>query len=134
MCLDMRYPKIIRKIMVAFMPNTITAYKYVDNFKGLYSPRFRGKAFVVGENEAKGTKIDTSRWQSYDAGFHSFPDMKALRIYLPDLSCLGARACVVKCKIKKEWITAIGKQEGARVIVSKKIIMPDPSDKNAVVV
>jgi hypothetical protein len=38
----------------------------------------------------------------------------------------------IRAKIKREWITSIGEENGCKVYVTSKIIMPSPKDKKAI--
>ncbi len=147
MCLDFRYDPKIEKAMIAKLPDEFVVYKIVKKRLGKYKPACVVSDFYAkGLNEAptKNFRIDT--WSLHHRGVS--------RQYLPYYHCFrtkqGARQwgkillrdkekCVVKLKIPKKSIRAIGTQRGCyskkdyQVIVSKKIIMPSPTDKKAVV-
>ena len=148
MCLDMRYDKKTEKAMIAKLPDEFVVYKIVKKRGSKYHPPcvLTFTSYEIGLNEAP-----TSRFQ---IPAHGWPKIKPVRNYLPYYHCFrtkqGAmtwgrsllqdkKRHVVKLKIPKKWIRAIGVQKGFytrnyyQVIVSKKIIMPDPSDKTAVV-
>ena len=136
MCLDTRFKPEVEKKMIAKLPDGLIAvYRVVDKLFGRYESPYFGRRFRVGLNYAKtkhriallhppGTK------DTYSPKFHSF-------VKLRDLRCWGRLSLHcrthIKCHIRKEWITAIGKQNSYLIYVTDRIISPSLRDKSAVV-
>ena len=87
--------------------------------------------FEEGINEANTSEkievweshLSTHNYKSYSSGFHFFKDKKAAeQAYNPE------KLKVIKCIVKKSWITAVGEQHmtgtKSTVIVAKKAIFP----------
>ncbi len=136
MCLDTRFKPEVEKKMIAELPDgLITVYRVVDKIRGRYESPYFGRKFRVGLNHAK-TKIRIAlRYppgtkDTYSPRFHSFAKMCELRRW----GRLSLRCrTYVKFQIRKEWITAIGKQNSYLVYVTDRIISPSLRDKSAVV-
>ena len=130
MCLDRRFTPEVEKKMIAKLPDgLITVYKaaFIKNCHIL--SWLRGRRYKVGENVAKDTSGRYGIRPRYGIGFHSFCTLRGLQAYLG--VCGGLLH--IKFQIRKEWITAIGKQHGHIVYVTDRIISPSLRDKSAVV-
>ncbi len=130
MCLDMRFKPEVEKKMIAELPDgLITVYKAVFIRNGRLSSWLRQRPYSVGENKAKDLSPEYDRPPSYGIGFHSFATLRGLRKYLNAAGDLH----LVRFQIRKEWITAIGKQKKCIVYVTDRIISPSLRDKSALV-
>ncbi len=132
MCLDTRFKPEVEKKMIAKLPDgLITVYRVVRLQDSRYKAVFAGSVFKVGLNHAKVSKscrvhIPTK----YKPGYHSFETSRDA-----DLAWFRSFIGVgtIKYQIRKEWITAIGKEGGHLVYVTDRIISPSLRDKSAVV-
>jgi len=125
-------------------PEGITVYKVVNVYKEKYYPLFLYTSipFRSGLNKANTTqKIRTDRWLKYDnyiyqaydnyiyqAGFHFFTNKEDAERYN---KWHGLHYKVIKCKIKKSWITSVGMnkigeeiEEYGQTVVTNKAIFP----------
>ncbi len=132
MCLDFRYDRKTEKAMIAKLPKTKTVYKKVLTRANQYSRKYyspcRGGVYTTGVNVSSASEKHVwFKRLNYPAGFHSFLSVENARNWW------GTDGTTIKCKVKKEDVVTIGRQNGREVIVSKKITMPDPKDKSAVV-
>ncbi len=137
MCLDTRFKPEVEKKMIAKLPDgLITVYRMVTRHDGRYFPLFNSGRFHVGLNHANTrTAITICRGGTkYPAGYHSFTSIKDLRNWR-ELEYWPERR-FVKFRIRKSWITAIGKQvhlgNEMIVYVTDRIISPSLRDKTAV--
>lgn len=134
----MRYDKKTEKAMIAKLPDEFVVYKVVDtkcwaedtgDGKG-YWPEFgRGrfkKGICVSDPPPRAGL--PSKGPEYICHFHSFRTVKGVKDWGTNF-----HEKMVACRVKREWVTAIGKQKRHVVIVSEKIIMPSSSDKTAIV-
>ena len=140
MCLDFRYDPETEKAMIAKLPDEFVVYRKVylreyDETAPYYAsvirwPIFR---FKPGANKAVIDRkfIRSDKMQKYEPGFHSYKTHQGINRLHKNLGWSGYHT--VKAICRREWVTAIGMQCGCRVIVSKKIIMPSPTDKKAIV-
>lgn len=134
MCLDMRFKPEVEKKMIAKLPDgLITVYKVVNKTGKHYRPVLFGVAFKTGVNKANtGMNIEVGRTlqvdNKYESGYHSFRAVWGSRRWAK-----YSWRRRIKMKIRKKWITAIGKQGGAVVYVTDRIISPSLRDKSAVV-
>lgn len=130
MCLDMRFKPEVEKKMIAKLPDgLITVYKAAFIKNGRILSWLRERRYIAGEHKAKNlsAKYDNPPW--YGIGFHSFVTLRGIKNYL----CAVDTLHYIKFQIRKEWITAIGKQGGCIVYVTDRIISPSLRDKSAVV-
>ena len=129
MCLDTRFKPEVEKKMIAKLPDgLITVYKAAFIKSNHIASWLCGRRYNTGKNKA----IDLSDRNDppwYGVGFHSFVTLYGIKKYLTALDTLHH----IKFQIRKEWITAIGKQGGCIVYVTDRIISPSPSDKSAIV-
>ncbi len=130
MCLDKRFSPEVEKKRIAKLPDgLITVYKAAFITDSHICSWLRERRYIVGQNEAK----DLSDWHDrpprYGIGFHSFATLRGLKRYLNPVETLH----LIKFQIRKEWITAIGKQKKCIVYVTDRIISPSLKDKKAVV-
>lgn len=131
MCLDMRFKPEVEKKMIAKLPDgLITAYRSVRKRNSYYIALWRKTRFCVGLNHACTDQQISCGPRSYQAGYHSFVTKHGLRKYARNPF---AEEVLVTSQIRKEWITAIGKQGGCIVYVTDRIISPSLRDKPAVV-
>lgn len=126
MCLHNVYSKEKQQRILDKLPNVIEVYKTVNYHNGGYRALFRNFRFLTGSNKAKGTTRDVD-FGRYRAGFHSFKSLHGAKRWG------WYRKVIVKCKIKKAWITAVGCQGDSVVFVTNKIIMPSPRTKDKIV-
>ncbi len=126
MCLDTRFKPEVEKKMIAKLPvGLITVYKVVSKDDGHYSTDIRGIRYRVGLNHANTNHRLGGRNHEYDSGYHSFVTMHGAYKW--------SGSVYLKMQIRKEWITAIGRQAGCIVYVTDRIISPSLRDKSAVV-
>ena len=134
MCLTMRFKSEVEKKMIAKLPDgLITVYKVVNKTGKYYYPVLFGVTFKTGMNKADtSVNIEISRTlqvdNKYESGYHSYRALWGTQCWA---KCSWRRR--VKMKIRKKWITAIGKQAGAVVYVTNRIISPSLKDKSALV-
>ncbi len=105
-------------------PEVIEVWKIVKYQQGCFEPAIREGLYKDGFNTTKSQKISVSNNRTYWSGYHFFtsrPD---------DEKCAQQRIVVIKCLVKKEWISAIGVQRWGDVpdidviIVSPQAIFP----------
>ena len=127
MCLDTRFKPEVEKKMLSKLPDgLITVYKVVRLIGSHYCTEFNHGRFRVGLNRVT-SQVRLGRGDYvYFSGYHSF--CTKVGVY----KWRGQH--IVKMQIRKEWITAIGKQDGCTVYVTDRIISPSLRDKSAVVV
>ena len=96
--------------------------------KGL-TGQFNDYDFKEGKNTAKGDYI-LNMWQNevpgymqYTPGFHSFIRKKDAEEWADCTKGMARGNVMHPVKIKKEWITDTGIQDGSVVIISKHIII-----------
>ena len=133
MCLDMRFEPEVEKKMIAELPDgLITVYKHVAKKKRAYYALRAPLRFRVGINVANtSVTLDTGKgYDSYDSGYHSLKTDAIMKRYA-ELNT-GPEP-FIKFQIRKQWITAIGKQSRCVVYVTDRIISPSLKDKSAVV-
>jgi len=126
MCLQFVYSEERQKRILDKLPNVIEVYKVVIYKNKKYKAEFRPSYFSTGLNKAKGTTQNVD-YGEYKRGFHS------CRVISSAKERRFGREVVVRCKIKKSWITTIGSQNGV-VFVTDKIIMPSPRTKTKIIV
>ena len=129
MCLDMRFKPEVEKKMIAKLPDgLITVYKAAVIKNNRIFSWLRGRRYNTGNNKAKNLsrRYELPLW--YGIGFHSFVTLYGIKKYL----CAVATLHYIKFQIRKEWITAIGKQGNCIVYVTDEIISPSLRDKSAV--
>lgn len=153
MCLDNKLSQKDRKIITDQIgQDGITVYKVVAvTSKGHYPPASHTLIpYDDGLNEAIQTQInvgDGKEQSFYQTGFHFFQTKKEAEGYLEYMEDLvinhyeelvrwidkgetfHKKYKVIECKIKKSWITMIGRQANthssmATVIVAKKAVFP----------
>jgi hypothetical protein len=131
MCLDTRYPPEVEKKMIAKLPEEFVVYKVVDrDYIGYKSLIFWStQLFKIGVNKARTKSTAGIGDSKYNSGFHSFKTRLGIKRFHQKLG--WSTYPVIKAKVRREWVTAIGKQCGYQVIVSRKIIMPSPDDEKA---
>ena len=133
MCLDTRFKPEVEKKMIAKLPDgLITVFRQVKRLHGRYrSVRFGSRSFRNGINRAcTKTKLHAAnRKGCYNAGYHSLKTNAYMKKY-PELNTLESP--YIKFQIRKEWITAIGKQSGYTIYVTDRIISPSLRDKSVV--
>ena len=130
MCLTTRLKHEVEKEKINALPDGfITVYKRVQMDNGSYVPSIRGGRFRVGLNNAKNTAITLGYCgHRYLAGFHSFKTRRGVRNW-----GANTRWCPhVKFQIRKEWIVAIGRQDGCICYVTDRIVAPSLKDESAV--
>ena len=117
----------------------LTVYKAVrfDKTTNKYYPLYQRSLipFKTGLNTNRRTKpIAISPTKKYPNGFHSLLRLQYAKEYIR----FGfIKETLVKCKIKKEWIKAMGldlSYKKSVVIVTSKIIMPAPNDKESIII
>lgn len=147
MCLDTRLSiKEERKAKSKFS-DTLTAYKLVK-IKNVvpgqgvyYTPIIQGGAFKTGWNDAPTRKRITvyhCRFGKtnfkYLPYYHCFKTKYAALQYKKMMYPYPtARHVVVKVKISKKYIRAIGDQDGYMCVITKRMWMPNPEDKTSIV-
>ena len=108
-----------------------TVYKVfgVDNEDNLIA-QFKDYAFYEGKNTARCKYVTTltgaKELGQYQPGFHSFLTKGSATQWMRDCNipfCKSREMVVYPVKIKKEWITGTGYQNGATVIVSKHMVI-----------
>ena len=130
MCVRNVYQGQIKKAALAKLPDEFWGYRICDKItnhfrkKEGYYPLFQDMSirFKRGINTAKQKRIYFShhkRW--YISGFHFFLTREDMKHWLGD-ALYGQRR--MRCRIKKEWITAIGEQGDKRCVVVSKAIFP----------
>lgn len=126
MCLSTKYKPGAMATHIAKLPDElITVYKAVDKDNGSYCPPVYGSRYRRGLNHAK-----QAQGAFGDRGFYSFKSKKGLLGYWLARSMFRT---LVKFQIKKEWIKAIGEEQGAICYISDRIICPSLCDKSAIV-
>jgi hypothetical protein len=135
MCLHKLLPKEQKqKILDKISREGITVYKVVrmGNLNRIYPLyRFVYDEFRPGKNEAKTHKriaIENSPRKSknlYKSGFHFYKTKKSAIKKQMDYS----NSIIIKCIVKKSWITEIGKEHDGIVIVAKKAIFPEYKER-----
>ncbi len=129
MCLTTRFKPEVEKTMIAKLPDgLITVYKAAVVKNSHIFSWLRGRRFDTGKNKAidLSSRNEPSPW--YGVGFHSFVTLYGIKKYLH----AGGALHYIKFQIRKEWITAIGKQENCIVYVTDRIISPSLKDKSAI--
>ncbi len=132
MCLDMRFKPEVEKKMIAKLPDgLITVYRRVKAHRGraYRSLFFTAKQLRAGMNKAWISHNIGRLLYLYDSGYHSFRVVGAAKYWHRNMHATQ----VIKFQIRKEWITAIGKQKSRVVYVTDRIISPSLRDKSAVV-
>jgi len=127
MCLSSRLTRKAQKDAVAKLPEWVTVWKVLYAFagdkSGTFDSEFRAESYDGGEYAA--TEIDLrtggSRRLNYKSGFHSFASRVGAEVW----GTIG-NLFIVPCKIRPEWITAIGLQEDQLCYVTSKIKIPSP--------
>ena len=154
MCLDTRYPPDVEKKMIAKLPDEFVVYRLVRKVQCRsgynYYSRFGAiiKRSSFGRNAykfKKGVNIALKKHRVYGWGeggkkffyvlyFHSFRTAKAAKKFSEGYTlCNTGTSCVIKARVRRADITSRGMQGNYQVIVSRKIIMPDPKDRKAVI-
>ena len=88
-------------------PEIIEIGKSVKILEASYIPStWSGSIYVGGLNQAKQEKIDLPNDEQYWSGFHYFLNYQQVENYVRMFAFLNE--LLVKCLIKKEWITAVG--------------------------
>ncbi len=134
MCLTMRFKPEVEKKMIAKLPDgLITVYRVIHKYRSVYKSLFWNTAFRIGVNHANTTTTIFTRGakSSYKSGYHSFVTLQGVHGWWHLDSAGTTRKCV-KFQIRKEWITAIGRQNGCIVYATDRIISPSLRDKSAV--
>lgn len=130
MCLSSRITRKAQRESVAKLPEWITVWKIFrgSNYNCIKrSAQWRGEMFGgamgSGIHNACESVIKCNNYtQRYKAGFHCFATRKGA------VSWYRGRddRRIVPCKIRPEWITAIGIQSGHPCHISNKIKIPSP--------
>ena len=103
MCLNIVYRGKQKKEALAKLPESGYYWKAVRvNTKGRYTPLFwnKHKSFRTGSNKTKGCYCGVE----YKVAFHLFPNHKEAKVFA------GVSYVIIRCKVKKEDIVALGKQ------------------------
>jgi len=127
MCLHRKFIGKEKKNFFKNLPDEeyITVYKVVRKEGGKYFPMYykQGGCFEAGVNQDKQKWyrfILTEKSQFYRAGFH----------FYVDLSSTKHEKYVLECKIKKEWITAVGYdfRDQHLTVITGKAIFPEEGE------
>ena len=119
MCLDTVYRGKQKKEALAKLPDSGYYWKVVRPFDGKYYPLVKhlpnNNPFRLGWNRTK------SRWVGigYKTGFHLYKTKEGAR---------GWAGVIIRCKVEKRNIIAIGDQEGL-CIVTTRFWCPKPRSK-----
>lgn len=139
MCMsDINSTKIQDKIKATIPEDGLKVYKVVRVEKNAYCPIYRYSSGPYGSgiknaNTNQSIFIHSMR-ERYQAGFHFWLTKKAARYGMEHVGGFRQHAeeefRVVKCIVKKEWITTIGNDlpkwgKLARTIVAKRAIFPE---------
>ena len=117
MCLSIVYTKEEMAKYLKRRPDVIKCYSGRFIRKKTYRPlcyHNRDEVSLAGINTAKATVT----YHGYIPHFHLWTTRQAAK------KTFLAFDIILTCLVKKEWITAIGKQDGHTVIVSQKAIFP----------
>ena len=127
MCLGVVYSEEKQKKILDKLPNVIEVYKVVRYSGKKYKAEIKNFSFLTRLNKATHTlrNVDPG---GYKGGFHSFKSLHGAKEW--KYGGWGSEL-IIKCKIKKAWITAIGSQNGV-VFVTNKIIMPSPRTRDKI--
>ncbi len=123
MCLDKNFDEKKTEKILKKLPEEITVYKVIQKNKsekcytGLFHVKFEYKE---GENRA-----EISNFTPIDSGFYTFKTKIGAWIYNFGSSI---KASIIKCKLYKKDIRAIGKQGGFLTFVSSKLTVPKYKD------
>lgn len=127
MCLHTVFRGKAKKDELAKLPDTIDCWKVAlkrgNQFGSKYISEYRNYIYTIGWNKTKPIFI---RSFGYKIGFHAFLTKKAAHHW-----SRGKYQSIVKCKIEKKDIVAVGKQLGHLCIVTKRIWIPKPRKKSA---
>jgi hypothetical protein len=133
MCLHELLPKEKKQKILDKIPREgLTVYKIVDTYSGKMYPMCKNIsiAYETGINEACTNSIIRDRFMSnsagfspsYRSGFHFYKTRDAAA--KSSFWRKDGEAIIIKCIVKKSWITEIGKEYGRIVLVAKKAIFP----------
>jgi len=138
MCLDTKYKeKSIEKYVEKYADKRgyIIVYKIVaiSKYDG-YKAAVKICRYNSGINVATGGLIGWSNIL-YQAGFHFYTTERRARVSLQRRGSPWERAKLIRCRIHKSWITAMGRDGyvGGETVVTKKAIFPSPKNKKAIV-
>jgi hypothetical protein len=127
MCLERMFTKKERNEVLDKLPNEFTVWKVITDWgvghRNMYGfDRYTTDCFHMpihaGEMQFK-TNIIKGYGNSYRGGGHFWLRKKDAEEWI-----YGKFEKIIRCKIKKEWITNMGKQNNEIVVVAKKAIFP----------
>lgn len=135
MCLDMRFKPEVEKKMIAKLPDgLITVYRWVTvKTGGGYKALWTDYSFSAKLNRATRSVASGQMELNglYEPGFHSYKSKRGAK--WAGAGKNWGRQLLIKARIRKEWIGAIGKSGRCIVFVTDRIMSPSSRDKSAVV-
>ena len=133
MCLGTRFNRETEKRMIAALPDgLIPVYRTVTRpYNRAFHAVFSFYTYYAGMNRNQPCRSDGRALISeYKPGFHSF---RAMSMALRSEIRSRRTTYVIKAHIRKEWITAIGKTDGAVIYVTNRVFSPSCRDESAIV-
>lgn len=132
MCLERVFTKKEREEILAKLPDEFTVWKVVANMERYYMTDCRCLTIHAGEMQFKTNTIDEGGIK-YKGGGHFWLHKKDAVDWVTGYWATGYWATgysegysekVVRCKIRKKWITNMGIQNDGIVVIVRKAIFP----------